>query len=125
MPKPEDTASFTANQTLVFLQAVQDFSPCLSAERAQLLGRTYSIRDSKNVELKSAYYGISLRAGDREAFPGIVELLGSTGRMKFVRPLYRRLYALDQKLAVDTYQKNKDFYPSTTKSQLARDLGLR
>lgn len=94
-------------------------------ERAQLLGSAYNINASKNVELKTAYYGISLRAGDRDAFPGIVELLGSVGRMKFVRPLYRQLVKLDRDLAVATYEKNKDFYPSTTKSQLARDLGLR
>lgn len=94
-------------------------------ERAQLLGSTYNISSSKNVELKTAYYGIALRAGDREAFPGICELLGSVGRMKFVRPLYRQLVKLDRALAVETFEKNKDFYPSTTKGQLAKDLGLR
>ncbi|KAK8089269.1 leukotriene A-4 hydrolase/aminopeptidase [Apiospora hydei] len=124
-PDLKDIESFNSNQTLVFLQAVQDFSPCLSVERAQLLGSTYNISSSKNVELKTAYYGISLRAGDRDAFPGIVELLGSVGRMKFVRPLYRQLVKLDRALAVETFEKYKDFYPSTTKSQLARDLGLR
>ncbi|KAK8081894.1 leukotriene A-4 hydrolase/aminopeptidase [Apiospora saccharicola] len=124
-PGLKDIESFNSNQTLVFLQAVQDFSPCLSVERAQLLGSAYNISSSKNVELKTAYYGISLRAGDRDAFPGIVELLGEVGRMKFVRPLYRQLVKLDRDLAVATYEKNKDFYPSTTKSQLAKDLGLR
>ncbi|KAK8124565.1 Leucine aminopeptidase 2 [Apiospora kogelbergensis] len=124
-PDLKDVESFTSNQTLVFLQAVQDFSPCLSVERAQLLGSTYNISSSKNVELKTAYYGIALRAGDREAFPGICELLGSVGRMKFVRPLYRQLVKLDRALAVETFEKNKDFYPSTTKGQLAKDLGLR
>ncbi|KAK7908224.1 hypothetical protein PG985_015527 [Apiospora marii] len=124
-PDLKDIESFNSNQTLVFLQAVQDFSPCLSVERAQLLGSVYNISSSKNVELKTAYYGISLRAGDRDAFPGVVELLGSVGRMKFVRPLYRQLVKLDRDLAVETYEKNKDFYPSTTKSQLAKDLGLR
>lgn len=76
------------------------------------------------MELKSAYYGISMQAKDKSEFPGIVELLGSVGRMKYVRPLYRQLNALDRQLAVKTFEKNKSFYPSTTKGQLAKDLGL-
>lgn len=107
------------------MQTVQDFSPTISVEKSQLIGSVYQISSSKNVELKSAYYGIALRAGDRSEFPGIVELLGSVGRMKFVRPLYRGLVALDRDLAVKTFEKNKSFYPSTTKGQLAKDLGLK
>lgn len=124
IPDVKDTASFTANQTIVFLQAIQNFLSPLSVERSQLLGTTYNISSSKNVEVKSAYYLIALRAGDRKEFPGIVELLGSVGRMKFVRPLYRKLNEIDRDLAVKTFEKNKDFYPSTTKGQLKKDLGL-
>jgi leukotriene-A4 hydrolase len=117
--------SFNANQVLVFLQAVQNFAKPLSAERSHLLGTTYNISSSKNVELKTAYYLIALSAGDRSELPGVVDLVGSVGRMKFVRPLYRKLKDVDSDLAVETFEKNKDFYPSTTKSQLAKDLGLR
>ncbi len=107
------------------MQAIQDFRSPLSAERSHVLGTTYNISSSKNVEVKSAYYLIALRAGDRGEFPGIVELLGSVGRMKFVRPLYRKLNEIDRDLAVETFEKSKDFYPSTTKGQLEKDLGLR
>lgn len=124
-PDLQDIENFTANQTLVFLQAVQDFSPAISVEKSHLIGSTYNISSSKNIELKSAYYSIALKAGDRSEFPGIVELLGSVGRMKFVRPLYRGLVALDRDLAIETFEKNKNFYPSTTKGQLAKDLGLK
>jgi leukotriene-A4 hydrolase len=124
-PDLKDIESFTANQTLVLLQTIQGFSPTISAERSHLLGTTYNFSSSKNIELKSAYYSIALRAGDKSEFPGIVELLGSVGRMKFVRPLYRGLVVLDRDLAVETFEKNKNFYPSTTKGQLAKDLGLK
>ncbi|KAI1380727.1 peptidase family M1-domain-containing protein [Hypoxylon crocopeplum] len=124
-PTSKDIESFTANQTLVFLQAIQTFPQPLSAERSHLLGTTYNISSSKNVELKSAYYAISLRAGDRQELPGVVDLISSVGRMKFVRPLYRKLNELDRDLAVKTFKENKDFYPSTTKGQLQRDLGLK
>lgn len=115
----------TANQILVFLQAVQNFSSPLNAERARLLGTTYNISSSKNVELKTAYYLIALEAKDESQLSGVVGLLSSVGRMKFVRPLYRKLKGLDRDLAVKTFEENKDFYPSTTKGQLAKDLGLK
>ncbi|KAI1331836.1 leukotriene A-4 hydrolase [Xylariaceae sp. FL0255] len=124
-PSAKDIGSFSANQVLVFLQEVQDFSPPLSDERSNLLGSTYNINSSKNVELKAAYYLIALEAGDRKEFPGIVDLLASVGRMKFVRPLYRKLNQQDRDLAVKTFLENKDFYPSTTKGQLEKDLGLK
>jgi leukotriene-A4 hydrolase len=88
------------------------------------LGSTYSISSSKNVELKAAYYLIALEGKDRSQLSGVVDLLSSVGRMKFVRPLYRKLNGLDRELAVKTFKDNIDFYPSTTKGQLAKDLGL-
>ncbi|GAP85835.2 putative leukotriene A-4 hydrolase [Rosellinia necatrix] len=124
-PSANDLESFTANQTLVFLQAVEDFSSPLNAERSHLLGTTYNISSSKNVELKAAYYLIALKAGDRSELSGVVDLLSSVGRMKYVRPIYRKLNVLDRDLAVKTFETNKDFYPSTTKGQLAKDLGLK
>ncbi|KAI0006542.1 peptidase family M1-domain-containing protein [Xylariaceae sp. FL0662B] len=124
-PSAKDIEEFTANQTLVFLQAVQIFSPPLNAERSHLLGTSYNISSSKNIELKAAYYAIALKAGDRQELPGVVDLLGSVGRMKFVRPLYRKLNELDRDLAVKTFEKNRDFYPSTTKGQVMKDLGLK
>ncbi|KAI8625706.1 leukotriene A-4 hydrolase [Xylariaceae sp. FL1651] len=124
-PSAKDVEIFTANQILVFLQAVQNFPSPLSAERSHLLGTTYNISSSKNVELKSAYYLIALDAGDKSELPGVVDLLASVGRMKYVRPLYRKLNELDRDLAIKTFEENKDFYPSTTKGQLAKDLGLK
>ncbi|KAI1389918.1 peptidase family M1-domain-containing protein [Hypoxylon trugodes] len=124
-PSPKDIESFSANQTLVFLQAIQNFPKPLSAERSHLLGTTYNVTSSKNVELKSAYYVIALQAQDKQEFPGIVELLGSVGRMKFVKPLYRKLNELDRDLAIKTFQDSKDFYPSTTRGQIEKLLGLK
>ncbi|RYP18112.1 hypothetical protein DL765_004124 [Monosporascus sp. GIB2] len=124
-PDVSDIESFTANQMVVFLQAIQSFPTPLSAERSHLLGTTYNISSSKNVEVKSAYYIVSLNAGDKEEIPGIVELVSSVGRMKFVRPLYRKLNEVDRDLAVKTFEKSKDFYPSTTRNQLEKDLGLK
>ncbi|KAH7326097.1 peptidase family M1-domain-containing protein [Stachybotrys elegans] len=122
-PSPEDVESFTGNQKLLFLETVQQAEP-LSPERAQLLGETYDILSSKNVELKAAFYHIALKANDKATFQGVAELLGQVGRMKFVRPLFRGLNKVDRQLALDTFAKNKDFYHPICRGMVEKDLGV-
>lgn len=97
----------------------------LSAERAQLLGKVYQLEASHNVELKSAFYMIALRATDSTSYAGVAELLGQVGRMKYVRPLYRDLNKVDRQLALDTFEKNKDFYHPICKGMVQKDLGIK
>ncbi|KJK84600.1 Leukotriene A-4 hydrolase-like protein [Metarhizium anisopliae BRIP 53293] len=122
-PKPEDVSSFTANQKIVFLDKLQESGP-LSVERAQLLGKIYDFISSKNVELKSSYYRVALEANDPTCVYGVAELLGSVGRMKFVRPLFRGLNKVDRKLALETFEKNKDFYHPICRGMVEKDLGI-
>ncbi len=88
------------------------------------MGKVYGLADSKNVELKAAYYQIAMRAKDTSAYPGIVELLGDVGRMKFVRTLFRSLVKVDRDLAVKTFEKNRDFYHPICRALVEKDLGL-
>jgi len=53
-------------------------------------------------------FGLKSRA--KAVYQPTAELLGKVGRMKFVRPLFRLLNEVDRKLAVETFDKNKDFY---------------
>lgn len=116
-------ADFTANQKLVFLAEVQQFG-ALSPEQAQLMGKTYDFLSSKNVEILSAYYLIALKAQDSAIYQDAADLLGRVGRMKFVRPLFRALNKVDRQLALDTFEKNKDFYHPICKGMVEKDLGL-
>jgi len=80
--------------------------------------------DTQNVELKSNYYEIALRAKDTARYQDVADLLGSVGRMKFVRPMFRALDQVDHDLAVRTFEKNKDFYHPICRAMAAKDLGL-
>jgi len=123
-PSPRDIEGWVANQTLVFLNQVHDSENSLTAEQSQKLGKTYGLRDTRNVELKTAYYLIALRAKDASAYQGVAALLGAVGRMKFVRPLFRSLNKVDRDLAVKTFEKNRDFYHPICRAMAAKDLGL-
>lgn len=86
------------------------------------MGKAYSLAGSRNVELSSRYFSIGLIAKDETVYQPTAELLGKVGRMKFVRPLFRKLNAVDHKLALETFEKNKDFYHPICRAQVAKDL---
>lgn len=107
----------------MFLEKVQQDVP-LSAERAQLLGKVYDLLGSKNVELKSAYYLIALKSEDSSSYQGAADLLGTVGRMKYVRPLFRALNKVDRDLALKTFEKNRDFYHPIARGMVEKDLKI-
>jgi leukotriene-A4 hydrolase len=123
-PSPDDVKSFNANQKIVFLDALTQGKP-LSAPRARQLGKVYELSSSQNVELKSAFYQIAIKARDDTSYAGAAELLGQVGRMKYVRPLFRGLNKVDRQLALDTFEKNKEFYHPICKGMVAKDLGIK
>jgi leukotriene-A4 hydrolase len=121
-PSPSDIKGWTANQVVVFLEKVQLFNKPLTPTQSQALGEAYSLAGSKNVELSSRYFGIGLTAKDESVYQPTADLLGKVGRMKFVRPLYRKLVLVNRKLAVETFEKNKDFYHPICRQQVEKDL---
>lgn len=88
------------------------------------MGEAYSLINTRNVELSARYFGIGLASKDESVFQPASELLGKVGRMKFVRPLYRKLNAVNRPLALETFDKNKDFYHPICKGLVQKDLGV-
>lgn len=106
------------------MDKLQEGKP-LSPERAKTLGQVYGLTDSQNVELKSAFYQIAIKAKDTSSYAGAAELLGQVGRMKYVRPLFRGLNKVDRQLALDTFEKHKEFYHPICKGMVEKDLGIK
>ncbi|KAI4179962.1 MAG: hypothetical protein LQ348_005284 [Seirophora lacunosa] len=121
-PRPEDIEGWMANQVVVFLERIQGFERPPSKEAVHVMGQTYGFAASENVEIVSRYLGLGLMAGSEEVKGPTVDLLGRVGRMKFVRPLYRRLNEVDRDLAVKTFEKNKDFYHPICRGMVEKDL---
>ncbi|KAG4410498.1 hypothetical protein IFR04_016367 [Cadophora malorum] len=121
-PSPSDIEGLTANQIVVFLEKVQLFETPLSPSKSQAMGKAYKLATSRNVELSFRYFGIGLTAKDESVYHPTAELLGTVGRMKFVRPLYRKLNKVDRKLALETFEKNRDFYHPICRDMVEKDL---
>lgn len=121
-PKPSDIQGWSANQLVVFLEKVLTFSEPLPTEHARYMGKYYNLRETQNVEISSRYYQVALVSGDTSIKGLVVDMLGKVGRMKFVRPLYRCLIAMDVDLAVETFEKNKDFYHPICRAMVVKML---
>ena len=85
-PKPEDISGWTANQVVVFLERVQDFQSTLRKQDVRVMSKTYGFDKSKNIEVVSPYFRVGLKSRDEDVYQPTAELLGTTGRMKFVSP---------------------------------------
>ena len=86
-PSPDDVKGWKANQVVVFLDAVKDFTKPLTKEQIKLMGVTYGFFKSKNVEVTARYYDAGLRSRADIVYKPTTDLLANVGRMKFVRPL--------------------------------------
>lgn len=86
------------------------------------MGKTYALINTRNVELSSRYFSVGLSAKDESVYQHTADLLGTVGRMKFVRPLYRGLVKVDRALAEKTFEQNRDFYHPICRAQVEKDL---
>jgi leukotriene-A4 hydrolase len=84
----------------------------------------YNFSTSKNAEISSRFFIIAMKGRWEEIYPSVAEFLGSVGRMKFVRPGYRGLNAVDRDLAVKTFRKHENFYHPICRALVKKDLGL-
>ena len=121
-PRKENIDVWMANQVVVFLESIQEFQKPLSKEAVHVMGQVYGFMDTKNVEVLSRYLTVGLISRSEEVLQPTSELLGKVGRMKFVRPLYRRLNKVDRELAVKTFEENKDFYHPICRGLVEKDL---
>ncbi|KAK0251994.1 Leucyl aminopeptidase yscIV [Friedmanniomyces endolithicus] len=110
-PSAKDIESWTANQSVVFLERLQSLPHHpITPDLINLMGSSYGYESSKNVELVSRFYTLGLMSRAESVYKPTAELLGKVGRMKFVRPLYRQLIMRDRKLAERTFEENRGFY---------------
>lgn len=121
-PNAKDIESFSANQSIVFLEKVQTFEKPLSPSLVDLMGKVYRYSTSKNIEVVTRYLVVGLQAKDKSVYGPAAELLGRVGRMKFVRPLFRNLLQCDFELAKKAFHDNKDFYHPICRGMMEKML---
>ncbi|KAK7019843.1 leukotriene A-4 hydrolase [Favolaschia claudopus] len=132
--KKSDLADFNGNQIIVFLERLQTL-PALPVSHLKHLGSLYELSSTSNAEVRLRFYELALTPPTSEAAKHFVEeaskwVIGNDatgvikGRMKFCRPIFKAVHKVDEKLALDTWAKNKEAYHPIARRLIDKDLGL-
>ncbi|AGO11554.1 AaceriADL233Wp [[Ashbya] aceris (nom. inval.)] len=127
-------AAFTTAQQILFLNTIIqggvspensfDWTQHPVAAAALLSVYSDTLGKSRNQEIIFRRYNFQLAAGMQDTYSEIITWLGSTGRMKHVRPIYRRLAAIDRTLATTTFEEHREKYHPICRAAIQADLDL-
>ena len=125
-----DISKWSTSQKICFLDSLlakcSDLGKPLSLETVSLMKDAYQMNETHNSEVLHRFCMISVAAGDETIIPVVIRFITTQGRMKFVRPLYKSLFAsnMGKDIAVKTFLKHRDFYHPVCAKMLAKDLEL-
>ncbi|CBJ29327.1 conserved unknown protein [Ectocarpus siliculosus] len=119
--------SVTFLQRLVELSSEREGAPTVSFPLSliQAMDQAYGLTKTGNSEVRFCWHKLCLRAKALFIVPHVLDFVTSMGRMKFTRPLYRELFALDgdtRVTAVNTFKERASFYHPICRSMVAKDM---
>ncbi|XP_059059571.1 leukotriene A-4 hydrolase-like isoform X2 [Achroia grisella] len=121
-----DVKTFTPHQIINLLQELIDQS-ALTIDRLQTLGEEYRVKNSKNSEIIYRWLRLCIRSRDLSKLNDAFEFVNQQGRMKYVRPIYRDLYAWEdvREQAIENFLKNEPYMMHVSAYTLRKDLHLK
>lgn len=119
----QDVQPFSPQQIINLLQSLIEQDP-LPLERLHQVGKNYKIDSSKNSEIEFRWLRLCIRSKDETKLDDALSFVNHQGRMKYVRPLYRDLYAWEEvrERTVQNFLKNEPFMMHVTAYMLKKDL---
>lgn len=120
----EKYLSFDVNLKLIFLKNIYEKNGTLSEEKLKILQEKFQLDLEKNKEISFVWFKICVKNKFLENMKAVEEFLGSTGRMKFVNPLYEELYKVDPYLATQIFERKKMSYHPITREIVSKKLHL-
>jgi len=121
----QDFAAFSAKQQAEFLWTLLKAAP-LEHVKLAAMAQLYQLDSCSNVETEFKWLRLGLASRWEAAVAPALALATVQGRMKFVRPLYRDLYAWPEKRqeAIDTFLAHRGQYMGMCADMVAKDLHL-
>lgn len=90
-PASDETKDWSVTEWVLYLEAMPRPSPVAVCEE---LDRTYGLTSAKNPEVLVSWLTLACESGHTAGvLARVEEVLGQTGRMKYLKPLYRALAA--------------------------------
>lgn len=122
VPGREQAQAWTPAEWQLYLEAMPKPSP---RDVCRALDETYGLTAQKNLEIAVSWLVLACESGYTPVLPRVDEVLGSIGRMKYLKPLYRALARRDETraLAVEIYGKYKGTYHPIAQQVVGGMLG--
>ena len=116
---------FSPDQKQEFLGTLINSDP-LPITKLEKMSELYKLDQSPNVEILFRWIRVGLKAKWDPILSEAIKLVNVQGRMKFVRPLYRDMYAWEEKrqVAVDNFLAHRDEMMHVCADMVAKDLHL-
>ncbi len=123
-PDPKNVRQWPVPELLVYLGALPKK---MSAEDCRWLDQTLGLNQTRNAEILNHWCVMAATSAYEPAYPKIQEFLGSMGRMKFLKPIYRALFEGEKTraLALEIFKKYADHYHPIARGGLEAILKLR
>merc|ERR1712066_143688 len=98
----------------------------LEVAKIEKMAELYGLDKSPNVEIQFRWIRLGIKARWEPSVAEALKLATIQGRMKFVRPLYRDLYAWEEKRqqAIDTFKAHRSQYMAMCADMVAKGLHL-
>ena len=93
VPEVDTTKAWSATEWVLYLEAMPRPSPLAVCKE---LDETYALTAARNPEVLVSWLTLACESGYTSVLPRVEELLGQTGRMKYLKPLYRALAGRDE-----------------------------
>lgn len=98
----------------------------LPLDKIERMEKLYLFNSATNSEIRLRWIRLCLQSHWKEIVPFAIEFVTEQGRMKYVRPIYRALYAWEESrpLAVQNFQDHKSEMMYLTARCIAKELHL-
>jgi len=121
----DDLKKLTTPQKIEFMAELLDEKP-LSITQLKAMQQAYNLNAVRNSEIRFRWLRLCLKGKWMESLPLSLQFVTEQGRMKFVRPLYRDMYAWEEARAkaIETFLKNRPTMMYVTAYTVSKDLHL-
>lgn len=121
-----DFENLGPDQKIYLFQQILDLKQPQPISKLKEIEKVFQLANVKNMEIRFRWLRICLQAHWEEKIPNALELVNEVGRMKYVRPIYRDLYAWEEAKvkAIENFKKNRSSMMHVSAHTVAKDLHL-
>lgn len=125
VPTAADIQNFSVHQKIHLLQNLMD-GAALPIDKLRKIGDEYNLKSSGNTELQFRFIRLTVKSKDMDSLKDTFEFLNGQGRMKYVRPIYRDLYAWEEvrNQTIQNFLDNEKYMMYVSAYTIRKDLQL-